>query len=470
MINRDSRRVNFVLWLGVMVVSVVFYLAWYWLDGIILTEDAWSYIAMISERDPGYCIFLAVMRFWFGEKALDAAVIVQCIVAALAAAAVTLGLRKRFALNVLESVSILMIQYGITLLNRFVAQRRYSYYNSIETEGLCYSLWIFFFLSLLGVIYDHSRRSIAAALLWSVVLISMRKQMLVTLILLVLFLLYAGWKEGRLLRRAALSVLLGITALMATTLIDCSYNYVVRGIFTTHSGDSSFILGTELYLADTDMVESIRTQEGREVFLEIMRRNDEDGYNIAYAREELPVEKRGSFLRNWQAIENHYSLSYDRIKFDIVIPVIQEYQEKLGIPEEMRQEHHNQIVGSMMWDLLGPCIPRIVQLFACNVIHGMITTVLKTHRLLNWAALLIYCVYMALFLYLKRKGACESLPFAAAVIVAMVVNVCFTSLTIYPQMRYMLYNTAFFYQAGAVMFWELVRGNRQKQVNVAAEG
>ena len=124
MINRDSRRVNFVLWLGVMVVSVVFYLAWYWLDGIILTEDAWSYIAMISERDPGYCIFLAVMRFWFGEKALDAAVIVQCIVAALAAAAVTLGLRKRFALNVLESVSILMIQYGITLLNRFVAQRR----------------------------------------------------------------------------------------------------------------------------------------------------------------------------------------------------------------------------------------------------------------------------------------------------------------------------------------------------------
>lgn len=449
--NRQGQRKEIFLWLGVVAVSMVFYLVWYWMDGIILTQDAQSYIEMTSDREPGYCTFLAAMRFLFGGSALDAAVVVQCIVAALAAAAVTSGLRRRFGLGAFGTLSILVIQYGVTLLNRFVAQRRYSYYNSIETEGLCYSLWIFFFLSILGIVYDHSRKSAAAALLWSVVLISIRKQMLITPILLALSLLYVGWREGRLLRKMVLAVLLGTAALAAVTLIDCSYNLVVRGVFTAHSGDSSFILGTELYLADTGMADVMQTQERRELFLEIMRRTEEQQYNIAYARQDLPPEMQGRFLRNWQVIQDHYSMSYDRIKFDIVMPVMREYQEKQGIPEEARQEHYNQTANAMMKELLVPSIPNLIKLFVCNVIHGMITTILKVHRLLNWAAVLIYGAYAALFLYLKRKNVREGLGFAAAVAAAIVVNVCFTSLTIYPQMRYMLYNTALFYQAGVVL-------------------
>ncbi|MDE6918028.1 MAG: hypothetical protein K2P39_14675, partial [Lachnospiraceae bacterium] len=111
----------------------------------------------------------------------------------------------------------------------------------------------------------------------------------------------------------------------------------------------------------------------------------------------------------------------------------------------------NQTANAMMRELRVPSIPNLIKLFVCNVIHGMITTILKVHRLLNWAAVLIYGAYAALFLYLKRKNVREGLGFAAAVAAAIVVNVCFTSLTIYPQMRYMLYNTALFYQAGVVL-------------------
>lgn len=39
------------------IVSAVFYLFWYWQDGIIITPDAQSYIDMISARDPGIPFF-----------------------------------------------------------------------------------------------------------------------------------------------------------------------------------------------------------------------------------------------------------------------------------------------------------------------------------------------------------------------------------------------------------------------------
>ena len=313
-------------YIALFAISLAFYLVWYFMDDVILTEDALSYITMTEDREPGYCIFLATMRFFFDDGALHAAVIVQCIIAALAAAAVTIELKRRFSLKHMEALLILLIQYGVTLLNRFVAQRRYSYYNSIETEGLCYSLWIFFFLSILGIIYDHSKKSVAAALLWSVVLISIRKQMIITLIILLFCIVCVGIKEKYWKRALMSAAFLGVTALIMTTLIDCCYNYAVRGAFTSHSGDSSFILGTELYLADKGMVEYIRSEEHRALFEEIMRRADEQEYNIAYARQGLSKGLRVSFVWNWQMVQNHYSLSYDRIKFDIVMAVIREHQ------------------------------------------------------------------------------------------------------------------------------------------------
>ena len=124
---------------------------------------------MTSDREPGYCSFLWILRVIFGTNIyLHVAVILQCLIAALAATALTYSLKKRFELNWLISIGILVIQYGITLLNRFVAQRRYSYFNSIETEGIAYSLWVFFFLALLGILYDKNKKSILTAAIWQI--------------------------------------------------------------------------------------------------------------------------------------------------------------------------------------------------------------------------------------------------------------------------------------------------------------
>lgn len=443
-------------------VSLAFYLVWYLLDGIILTEDAPSYINMQSDREPGYCLYLWLFREIFGnEMSLHAAVVVQCAVAAAAACAVTVQLAKFFALNWLGSMGVLAVQYGITLLNRFVAQRRYSYFNSIETEGLSYSLWIFYFLCLLGILYHRGKkdklRSVAGAVVWSVALISIRKHMLITLVILFVVILCVFLRSRGWFRAGICALLVCLAGFAGTKLIDCSYNLLMRGTFAPHTGDSSFILGTELYLAAPDMVSYIQEEQNKALFLEIMRRADAKEYNTAYAQ------------KGWQAVVDHYSSAYDRIKFDIVMPVIREYQEAQGIADADREESYNAIAGSMMRDLLVPSIPRLLRLFVCNVVHGLVTTVLKVHRVLNWAALLIYLLYGAAVIALvrhtrsdegsvrgdKERTACRAEWFALLVLFSIVVNVCFTSLTIYCQMRYMLYNTGLFYQAWGIMILQL---------------
>ena len=170
-------------------------------DEILLTDGrGTTYHARITNPHPRHCEFEILSQ----EKQdkthniyLHVAVILQCLIAALTATALTYNLKKRFELNWLISIGILVIQYGITLLNRFVAQRRYSYFNSIETEGIAYSLWVFFFLSLLGILYDKNKKSILTAAIWAVVLISIRKQMLVTLPLIFLCILYVRFMDKR---------------------------------------------------------------------------------------------------------------------------------------------------------------------------------------------------------------------------------------------------------------------------------
>ncbi len=108
-----------------------------------------------------------------------------------------------------------------------------------------------------------------------------------------------------------------------------------------------------------------------------------------------------------------------------------------------------------------PCLPDLLRIFAVNVISGLITTVLKVHPVLNVVAMLLYLAYIGLFLWLVKKGsyhkADTSLLFAALVMISLVATIVLTSATIYCQMRYMLYNTGLFYQAGLIMLYEALR-------------
>ena len=148
--------------------------------------------------------------------------------------------------------------------------------------------------------------------------------------------------------------------------------------------------------------------------------------------------------------------------------VVREYQDKHNVPQEYRDSNYNEIADAMMKELLMPCIPGIIRIFGSNVVHGMVTTVLKVHRILNWIAVILYIAYVSVFIRLiqirgLKNCSNSSVPFALLVILAIVFNVVLTSATIYPQMRYMLYNTALFYQAGLIMLLELFHEEKKRR-------
>lgn len=443
----QKKRKHIVLCTVLFTVSLVFYLFWYLLDGVILTEDAWSYINMQFDREPGYCLYLLLFRKLFGAGiGLHAAVIGQGVIAAAAACMVTVGLTRLFSLNWIGSIGILAIQYGITLLNRFVAHRRYSYFNSIETEGLAYSLWIFYFLCILGILYKKDKKSLIGAVVWSIVLICIRKQMLITIVILFITIFFSylrksGWKKA-----CIWAVLSGLLCLSGTRFAECGYNWFLRGTFMPHTGDSSFVLGTELYLAADTMADVITDDNQRKIFQEILKQTEDNGYRISYAD------------KGWQALVDHYSNSYDRIKFDIMMPAVRANQEERGLSDEEKEMDYDLIVGAMMRALFIACLPNMIKLYCSNIVDGFVTTVLKVHSVLNWVALGLYLCYIGNIVLWYRIGKknepCDfanPMYFALLVLLAIAVNVCFTSLTIYCQMRYMLYNTGLFYQAWWIM-------------------
>ena len=237
---------------------------------------------------------------------------------------------------------------------------------------------------------------------------------------------------------------------MATTGIDRIYNFSVREELKQHTGDSSFILGNEIYVADEDMVSYIKSDVNKELFLEILRRADENQYQIKYAQD------------GWMNLQDHYSSSYDRIKFNTTMVVIREYLQEQGVPDEEFNENYEVIANEMTKDLLIPCMNGMIKVFISNVIGGFVTTVLKVHRFLNLAALLLYIGYGALLFYLCKKHS-QTVLLAVIVLTAIIITVCFTSLTIYCQMRYVLYNTALFYQAGLIMLIDAVRLTKKEK-------
>lgn len=441
----------------ITIISFGFYLLWYLLDGVIQTPDANSYIVMEANREPGYCMYLAFFRAIFGtEYYLDIAVIGQCLIAAVAAMAICKELQKRFSMNDLQMLCILVVQYGLTLLNRFVAQRRYSYFNSIETEGLTYSIWVFLFVCLIRAMYDGKKKDMIQALIWCVVLTTIRKHMMISFGLFFVVVFYVEWKNKEWKKGIVKAFILLILGFSLMKLVDCSYNYATRGVFASHTGDSMFILGTEIFVADTDMVSRIEEEDYQKLFLEIMKRADEQQYNLQYAES------------GWQGIVDHYSNSYDRIKFDIINVVLNEYLDELGSVQPEREVLYNEISSTMMKALLPACIGDMARISGGNLIHGFITTVLKVHPLLNGPAVCLYLAYFGVFFYLVRKKSYEIaeptvLPLAVLVMVSIVANVFLTSVTIYCQMRYMLYNTGLFYQIGFLMLIELVRVHRAKK-------
>ena len=245
-----------------LLLSLSFYLGFALADGPVLCVDTQSYLDMDYSREPLYPLFLAGLRAVFGTapsrygadipRYLVAAVLVQAVAMAVCvwyfvrvigstavdargeewssigfrkaggtgnASAGRSGEREGFRTFLLFSIC-----WGVDLLNRFAARRGSMYMESIMTESFAIPLFLVFLACAYLFFRTHRPGRLIACTVLMFVLISLRKQMAVSAVILVCFSLLYDLIRRRRWKPFAACVLAAGIAFGGAALADYGYN------------------------------------------------------------------------------------------------------------------------------------------------------------------------------------------------------------------------------------------------------
>lgn len=430
-------------------ISLSFYIFFALHDGVIIGVDSPSYIDMYISREPFYCVFLAILRAVFNlftaennTLYLIAAVYIQSILAALAAWCLTVYLKKEFKLSCLQSSVILSISFLTSLLCRFAAKRASMYSNSILTEGITCSLFLIYIRFLLEFYYKRNTKNLIITSVLSFVMISTRKQMYITLILLVLVICWAYFIDKQVKRGIFTALICTCCVLSANIIFDSGYNYLLRGELGTHSSDNRFIATMAIYTSERSYGTNIMDENARDLFYQIYDICDTQGYLKHNAEQ------------GWYNRVNHFGNHYDHIQIDTMWPAIQNYvHENYNGGEVYLEQKVDEITNQIVIGLLPKVWTGIFGCFLDNFLSGLITTVAKINPILITYSFFVYILYFALLIvHIRREGMTTLAFLAICTILSIIINVALVSMVIFCQTRYTIYNMPVFY----ITLWILI--------------
>lgn len=402
------------------------------MGGGAIAPDSPTYICMSVEREPLYPIFLAVFRKLFlifsSDFYLSGVIFAQSILAAISAWSVTIYFYSEMHLRKRVSMYVLCILLSIALVWRVIIGEYSIYSNCILSEGLAISCYILFFRSLLEYIEYKRKRIWWICCFLSFILISMRKQMIFSLILLVICTIYIYIRQKRYCKGLMLAFCCLSIVLIGTILLDLGYNYVVRGAGVRHFGDIRFVSTMAFYTADRNDSQKIEDEE-------IYDSCDEKGY------------LKKSAGRGWVNRISHFISSYDQIQLYTMQPIIKDFVREQYLCNEIELSRKtDDIMRTINVSIIPENILQVAKVFLDNVILGLIMTIAHwKHPVLRIYCLLVYGSYILLLLHHIRKRNEKICLFAFVTLVAILLNVALVSVVIFCQTRYMIYNTALFY-------------------------
>lgn len=447
--------------LVLLILSVVFYLFFAFYDGAVICADTETYIAMSITREFFYSSFLAIFRMLFGKQYLLMVVVVQSLLAAYVAWNVTVYFRRQFNLGYLLSSVVFFIPLATSLLNRFVAGRGSMYSNSIMTEGITIPLFLLFFRYVYEYIVTMSKKALWVSCVLTAIMIGTRKQMYIALFLLFCAVVFVkmramskenvareGRKEGvkHLFVSALKAMVLCVALVLTVTLLDHTYNYIVRGRFVGHSSDNRFVLTMVFYTAEEEYVEDL-PEEIQPLYLEIYEKCDTQNFLMHSAGE------------GWYNNVSHFGDNYDFIQIDTMWPAIQAYAENYSEGDPTQRELiTDEITNVMITNLMPKTAPKIAKVLVNNFFSGLVTTVAQRNRVLIYYSLVAYLGYIGLLgWYWKKRGQMDGVvTLCLLTLLSIVVNVGLVSAVIFCQTRYTIYNMPLFYISGLMLVKEIL--------------
>ncbi|MBQ8946409.1 MAG: hypothetical protein IJ058_06280 [Lachnospiraceae bacterium] len=385
-------------------IPLVFYIAFWLIDGAVWCADSISYVTMYDSREPLYPTLLALFRRVIGYREslpveeqpyLFWVAGFQSLLAAFATGSIAFFLTEHFKLNRIGSCLVMMIPIGVSLLNRFAARRGSMYSNCILTEGITISIYLLFFRYELEYIFEGSRKGFIIAALLAFAGITARKQMYVLAGLLIVGELLGWIRDGK--RELKRWIIPGVALILIFTAsggFDRIYNYALRGAFIRHTEDNRFVTTVAMYTADRNFAEYI-DPEIRDVFLEIYDECDASGY------------LGNSAPTGWMASVDHFGKNYDHIQLDVMEAVLERTVDDLDYEplegSRLHSERMDIVRAAFNKALIPHEIGRLFRLVVFNFLSGLVLTAAKMNGVLVVYSVAVYAFYLMMLGILTRK-------------------------------------------------------------------
>lgn len=438
-----------------LLIPLAFFIAFFFIDGYVICDDSESYIIMLEFREPLYPLIIDFFRKLLGENSnlyLYGVVLLQSILAAYVTYNITSYLSKEYDLPNSIRFLILSIILGVSLLCRIAAKRGIMYSNSILSEGVAYPLFLLFFRYIYEYLITNKTRSLIIATILSFLMVSLRKQMYLSLMLIVCSMIFIMIQTKKYKQKIMQILIVCFVVVGSFKLFDLVYMKTMLNSEGTHTGDNRFLTTMVFYTCEKEDSKLIDDPAVKEMFLDIYNECDTKGYLKHSAN-------KGWFNRN-----KHFGDNYDLIQ-DYMWNVFRTkvWHTNGGVNVEQISDEYSEVVVKA---LLPSVWPKILTTLIDSFFAGLMITVTADRKIFIIPSIIIYlCYFIVLAINIKKEGLSKYSLLGLLTIISVILNVGIVSCVIFNQTRYTIYNMPLFYIAGLLMLYNVVRLRKIKYGN-----
>ena len=419
------------------VLPYFFYLFFSIYDGYFWCDDTIGYVTMSETREPLYPLFLFFLRNIFinyDDMYLYIAVLVQSLITAFSVYELSKMIAEKLELKWFEQTMIIIILLIVSLLCRFASKRGSMYSNSILSESIAYPLYLLFFKFVISYAFDEKDKNLLLCSIISFLLISTRKQMYITIVIIFIVVLFVSVKNKKVKNGLVSGLLICALIFLTCKIFDFGYMRIFKGINGTHTSDNRFVTTMIVYVSDDISKEKIEDSEIRRVFSEVYSKCDENHYLKKYE------------FGNWYKRFRHFAENYDHIQIDTLWPALQNYASvELGLESNEVEIKVDEINNEIIKDLIGVSWFKILLTFLDNFLAGIMITVAADKEIFIFYSLVFYMFYYLLLFILFKKKEYKEVLISFISLFSSLLNVTIVSMVIFCQTRYTIYNMPIIY-------------------------
>ncbi|MBD5521493.1 MAG: hypothetical protein HDR03_09785 [Lachnospiraceae bacterium] len=456
-------------WIQILVLTVigiVFYLC-LGQEWITLEDDSPSYMYPSGQQGvmPVYPLFLYILKRVFGQNLyLDAAVVIQSILAIICTIIFVLYLQKQFQFNFAEAI--LLYIASMLPFSIYLPESGITHY--ILTEGLSYALFYLYFIFLMQYIFEKKTKWLLCTMTMSVFMESTRSQLIFLMAITAAAFIgveFAKHKECNGIKKAAktvLNIMIGaIGAIVMVMLVYKIYGFYLKyqmpviekynqaeataGTESSNTTNSStvksgnqrstsqfttLIVIRGVYEIDEGDIALFDTVEMQEIFQRVFTAIDEKQYRYVYARQDLYMWK---------------DLVIDRISL-VVSQEINAYLEENPDVSLNVQQVRRELGMKILLRHFDRYLYHSLRLMISSFIASVFFQIEKIYLLCHIITLLLFAIDIIGIIYcLKRSGRKKVAVFALTTLVSIFLMVIIINLVFVGFQRYMVYAMGIFY-------------------------